>query len=195
MTIVIALGLYYLAALLKNRILIAGSLLLALFLSLISLYRSNFVLLSRERFLDWNYGFSQLAEKIKTNPAPKLLIDDPKGISYIELLFFLKQTPEDYQPQTLQNRPHDYYRDAKWINTSSWSNIQIRPLFWKDDIYTYQMIISSPLGISEGQAKEHYLTKSFDIIGPGGEIIFNGYITNPLLKSSDDKAKLKKMIK
>jgi hypothetical protein len=95
----------------------------------------------------------------------------------------------------LQNRPHDYYRDAKWINTSSWSNIQIRPLFWKDDIYTYQMIISSPLGISEGQAKEHYLTKSFDIIGPGGEIIFNGYITNPLLKSSDDKAKLKKMIK
>jgi len=195
MTVIISFGIDRIFQFLKNNILKVALITLILCVSLTSLYRNLFVLLPGERFNDWNYGYSQLIEKIKTTPAPKILINDPKGTSYIELLFFLRQSPKDYQSQTLGNRPQNYYNDGVWVNTFSWSNIQVRPIIWKDDIYTYQLLVSSPLGISEDQAKEHYLTKAFDIIGPDRRIIFNGYLTNPLLKNSDDKAKLKKMLK
>lgn len=192
--VVISFGFEKILILLKNNILKSLLIFLTLFVSLISLYRSLFVLFPRERFDYWSYGFSQVAEKIKTNPAPQILINDPKGTSYIELLFFLGYSPESYQAKTIGNRPRNYYRDGEWINTFSWDNIQVRSISWKDDIYTYQLIITSPLGISAGQAEEHYLTKAFDIIGPDGVIAFSGYLTNPLLKNSDDKIKLKKQI-
>ena len=195
LTVMISLGIEQLLLLLKRNIFKAFFFLLILFFSLISLYRNLFVLFPRERFDYWNYGFSQVIERIKTTTAPKILINDPKGISYIELLFFLKYPPLDYQIQTIKNRPQNYYRDGKWINTFSWSNIQVRSLNWENDIYTYQMIITSPLGISKVQANEHYLDNTFDIIGPDKAVVFSGYLTNPMLKNSDDKVKLKEKAK
>lgn len=193
LVIIISLGIARVTEKLNKFVfLLIGGIVLCLSLGL--LYRSLFVLLPQERFDYWSYGFSQITEKIKANQAPKILLNDPKGTSYIELLFFLGYSPKDYQAETLRNKPRDYYRDGEWINTFSWDNIQVRSIVWKDDIYKYQLIISPPLGISAGQAEEQYMTKTFAIIGPNGAVAFNGYLTNPLLKNSGDKIKLKKLM-
>jgi len=191
LTIVIALGIYQITLFVKNRIIIISGALLVLLFSLISLYRSNFVLLPNERFLIWKYGFNELAANLAKYKNEKILIDDPKGNAYIELLFFLKYDPKDYQKTISPQIISEYYRNIDYDRTSSFGNIQIRTIIWKKDIYENQMIVGGPIAISEDQAREHFLAKIFTVNDPEGKAIFNGFRTNPELKIEDDLRKLK----
>lgn len=192
LTIAIALGIYQIALFVKNRILIIGGGLLILILSLASLYRSNFILLPNERFSEWKYGFSQLAANLTQYKNEKILIDDPKGNAYIELLFFLKYDPKDYQKTISPKIISEYYRNVEYDRTSSFGNIQVRTIKWRQDVYEDQVIVATPLAISGDQAEEHFLEKVFTVSDPKSETIFNGFRTNPDLKIKDDLRKLKR---
>jgi hypothetical protein len=50
--------------------------------------------------------------------------------------------------------------------------------------------VATPLAVSADQAKEHFFTKAFAILGLDEKVIFNGYQTNPDLKREDDRKKL-----
>jgi len=146
------------------------------------LYRSAFILLPKQRFLSWSFGYSQIAEFLKSNSYPKVLINDEVGVSYIELLFFLKYPPSNFQREQNKINLTNYYLDKNWNTSISWGKYSVRPIFWKEDVYTSQLIIAKPVDLSELQAKEHFLTKTFVIMGPDGKAVYNGYLTNPEIK-------------
>jgi len=159
------------------------------FFSLLSLYRNAVVLLPRERFNNWSFGYEEMAEKIKTHP--KVLINDELGVSYIELLFFLKYPPEEYQGQQKINLK-DYYQLGQWNREIFWADISIRKIDFQKDVFVEQLIVAKPIDLSDSQAKEHFLAKSFVIMGLDDKILYNGYLTNPEQKKQDDFKKLQK---
>lgn len=171
------------------KIIILAALLLFSFLTL---YRSLFRLLPYEKYLDWNFGYSQLVENLNKFSSVKVLFDDPIGDNYAEFLFFEKYSPSQFQKEQNQVNPAEYYSIADWKNTFVFDRYSIRPIFWEQDVYTKQLIVATPLAISESQAQEHFFTKAFAIIAPDGETVFNGYLTNPELKRLDNEKKLKK---
>ncbi len=194
LVMVISLGIQKLLSLWGKRFWFLALALAIVSLSLADLWRNNFILLPNERFGDWSYGYSALAEELKKGSDEKVMIDDPIGTSYVEILFFLRYPPVKFQKEQLAADLKNYYQIQNWPGTLAWDRFTIGALNWKRDIYTDQLIVAKPLAISESQAKEHFLTKAFAIIGPDGATIFNGYLTHPDLKRQDDerKARLKK---
>lgn len=151
-------------------------------ISLIMIWRSYFILLPAERAIAWNYGFKQLSQFISQNPDSKFLIDQSRGKpSYIELAFFLKTNPKLLQDNNLKIR-EDYYNLNQFNPEYKFENIEIKTIDWSKDIYTKQILVGDELAISESQAKEHFLTKVFQISDPRGYPIFLGFSTNPLKK-------------
>lgn len=189
LTIFISLGITKTMVKIKRRYFILGAI-IVLVGSLCFLWRSLFVLLPNERFTAWKYGYAELVQKINKGNYPKILIDDTVGTSYTEILFFNKFDPSSLQRERKIDLAK-YYQLTQWEGRQSWSNYQTRPLFWKNDVFEEQLIVATPLAISEDQVKEHFLTKAFDIIGPDGKIIFNAYSTSPELKRLDDEKKSK----
>lgn len=155
-----------------------------------NLYRCVFVLFPNERFSNWSFGYSQISKFLQANLYPKVLFNDGIGVSYIELLFFLNYSPLVFQKEHSQINLADYYNIKEWNRNVNWGKYSVRPINWKEDIYTTQLIIAKPVDLSDNQAKEHFLTKTFVIMGPDGKVVFNGYLTNPKLKIQDDERKL-----
>jgi 4-amino-4-deoxy-L-arabinose transferase-like glycosyltransferase len=189
--LIISLGLEKLFFLFKKKIIFLCLAFLIIGASLFNLWRNVFVLLPNERFNAWSHGYSQLAEEISKESSPKVLINDWLGTSYIEVLFFQNYSPAKYQKERPPVDLKNYYQIKDWDGASSWGRFEVRPIFWKKDVYTEELIVAGPISISEGQAKEHFFAKAFAIIGPDGETIFNGYLTNPALKKADDERKLR----
>lgn len=154
---------------------------LFLILSFLILWRSYFVLFPKERALDWGYGTYQLAQEIGRDYNTKFVIDQSrKKPLYIQLLFFLKFPPGEYQ-KTL-NKSERYYFDTQFNQNVSFGNIEFREVKWERDVYQEQIIVGDELTVSESQAKEHYLTKIFEIRDPIDRIVYLGYKTNPKQK-------------
>jgi len=189
LTVLISFGLVKTMAKINKLFSVAGGGII-LIVSIGLLWRSLFVLLPNERFSAWKYGYEELAQKINKGSSPKILIDDTIGTSYTEILFFNKFDPSKLQRERKIDLTK-YYQLTEWEGKQSFGNYQARPLFWKNDVFEEQLIIAAPLAVSENQAKEHFFTKAFDIIGPDSKIIFNAYLTNPQLKRLDDERKLR----
>ena len=152
--------------------------------SLLLLWRSYFILTPKERAKVWAYGFSQLAEQIKTHPNEKFLIDQSERIraqnpAYIQLVFHLKLPPEELQKGVDQSIKENYYTDPKFDQEYNFANIEIRPIYWEKDIYKEQILVGDEISISTKQVQEHSLTKIFEIRDPIDQIIFQGFKTNP----------------
>jgi len=151
--------------------------------SALQLYRSYFILLPHERAVAWSYGFDKLAKEIKDRPDEQFLIDQSRiKPAYIELAFFLKLDPAIIQTSVDPEITNHYYENVVFDNSYSFAQITTRNIVWEKDIYQEQIIVGDNLTVSENQAKEHFLTKVFEIKDPVGEIIFVGYKTNPKLK-------------
>lgn len=160
-------------------------------ISFLQLCRGLFWLLPYEKYLDWNYGYSALVENINKFPDLEVLFNDTVGDNYPEFLFFQRYPPAVFQKEQNKINLAKYYEESGWISTFHFGRIKVMPLIWKRDVYTKQLIVATPLAISEDQAEEHFLSKAFAIIGPDGKEVFNGYLTNPELKMKDDERKLK----
>ena len=63
-------------------------------------------------------------------------------------------------------------------------NIDIRPIDWKKDAYQQEILVSDPLGISDSQAKEHFLDKIGEIGDINDQPVLKIYPTNPTAKIS-----------
>ena len=158
--------------------------------SLISLWRSYFVLLPRERAKVWGYGFDQLVKEIETRPSDTFLIDQSRiKPVYIELAFFLRYPPQKFQEAVNQTIKNNYYGNTVFSDKYNFANIETGTLNWEKDIYRNLIIVGDELAISSQQAEEHYLTQVFEIKDPIGYVIFKAYKTNPLLKCASEKIK------
>ena len=147
--------------------------------SLLTLWRSYFVLFPSERATFWNHGHRQLAQIIRQYPDTPIIIDNQKP-SYITLAFFLQTPPSKFQKQNFI--VSNYYHQTKFDQTRQIDNIEFRSIHWKTDIYKEQILIGSQLAISPDQATEHCLEPIFTIKNPQNKISFQGYKTNPTQK-------------
>lgn len=181
LSIVIGLGVDYFLQ--KNLILFGFASLGLLIVSLVLLWRSYFVLLPTERANYWGYGIDKLSEIIAEEKEEHFLIDKSRMKPiYINLAFYLKYPPEKFQTETDRGIKDKYYANTDYYDERNFSNIEIRTIDWSEDIYKNQILVGDSLSISENQAREHKLTKVFDIKDPLNETIFVGYKTNPDVK-------------
>ncbi|HUV71503.1 MAG TPA: phospholipid carrier-dependent glycosyltransferase [Clostridia bacterium] len=150
-------------------------------LSIAYLVRSIFFLLPEERYFEWNYGYEELAEELKEFPGAKVLIDDPVGVSYIQMLFFNQYPPAKVQEEFNFDLSR-YYQMGDWKNQSKVGDFEARPLVWGKDNLEKDILVARVVGISPAQIKIHSLTELFAIIGPDRKIIFNAFITNRGIK-------------
>ena len=152
-------------------------------LSGIFFWRSYFVLLPYERARIWGYGYDKLAEEIKVKRDMEFLIDTARlKPPYVELAFFLKYPPAKLQSVVDPEVKDNYYTNTKFDNHYKFANLETRNIEWERDIYKEQILVGDEFAISPSQAKEHFLTKVFEIRDPVGEIVFVGYKTSPTLK-------------
>lgn len=174
-SIVIGLGL---EKLLRFRILIFSLLLI----SIVALYRSNFVLLPNLRAADWVYGYEKMAKIIKEDyPNSKIVFNDPRGVYYIELLYFLGYPPATYQAENIAAPLPNYYNNIVFDPHHKFGNVESRPIDWGLDPVTNEIIITGPLGVSVAQEKDHFLDTAFTIYAPDGQLLYTGYQTQPQL--------------
>lgn len=152
-------------------------------LSAVFFWRSYFVLLPHERAKIWGYGYEELAKQIKAKPEQEFMIDTSRlKPPYIELAFFLKYPPAKLQLAVDPTIKDNYYTNTKFDNHYKFANLESRGIDWEEDIYKEQVLVGDEFAISALQAKEHFLTKVFEIKDPVGEIVFVGYKTNPTQK-------------
>ncbi|MDO8611037.1 MAG: hypothetical protein Q7R95_10960, partial [bacterium] len=152
--ILIALGANKILKYVSRKTKIILVILFALF-SLVMLWRSYFILFPVEREQAWGGGFEQLSNYIKNNPSKHFVVDSSRGVPYANVYFYLKYKP---------------------------NNVEFRPINWRNDICVEQVLVGDNLAISLEQINEHYLSKVFEQKGMMGNILWQGYVTNPKLK-------------
>ena len=180
--LVIMLGIDYLISEFHSKVWIP-TLAILIFISLLFLWRSYFVLFANERAKIWGYGFDHLATHIKSNPDAHFLIDQGRmKPAYIHLAFYLKMNPEIIQNAVGQSIKDNYYNEMEFNPNYKLANFETRPIDWEKDIYQEQILVGDELAVSESQAKEHFLTKVFEIKDPLDFLVFQGYQTNPVEK-------------
>jgi hypothetical protein len=158
--------------------------------SLILLWRSYFVFFPIEKAKYFAYGYVELAEFIRNNPDSHFVVDRARlPIPYIELAFFLKVPPEEFQNSVDPTIRENYYDNPPFDQNFKFANIETRNIVWEKDIYQEQILIGDSLTVSSEQAKEHYLEKVLEIKDPLEEVVFVGYKTNPTLKCKFERIK------
>lgn len=179
LTIVIAIGIIKIMAVL-NRKLKTLMILVILLLSLSSLYSSYFVLLNFERSDIYGYPYQKFVELSANFPDNHFLLDSQeKSPTYIWIAFYKKFNPKKIQEISAPRINNNYYGDIPFNGRYLLDNIEIRPIYWEDDIYKDQILVGTTLAISQKQAEGHRLTKVFQISDYSGKAYLVGYQTNP----------------
>lgn len=148
--------------------------------SLVLLWRGYFVLLPFERAKIWNYGFSQLQSELANYSDQTIVIDQSRTIPiYEEMLFFGKFDPQTYQQSQSRAIVDNYYSDLNFDLSRKFANLEIRPIYWKGDICRKLILVGDDLAVSDQQAKEHNLSKLFEVYNPNRELVFRAWQTHP----------------
>lgn len=155
--------------------------------SLLRVYFSFFVINDYFRYKHWNYGARELVERIAEYPQLPVVLDNSRDELYIEVLFFLKHDPGEYQQDNFEVSPDEYYVNMSRNINKNIGNISTRGIVWSEDIYIDQLLVGDYLAISEDQIKEHCLEKKFEIRGPDRALLYVGVHTNPEKKRLMDK--------
>lgn len=175
---IITLGVNEIREIIKKRAFMVIGVLI-LIISGIFFWRSYFIFLPNERAYVWQYGFDRLATEIKSRPEFRFVIDQARlKPSYINLAFYLKYSPEEFQKSVDQNVKLNYYSIASFNNSYNFGQIETRNIDWKTDPLKKQILVGDEYSISDAQAKEHNLTKIFEIRDPSNRIIFEGFETH-----------------
>ncbi len=172
LSIIIGIGLDEITNKLKPIFTVSIVFLLTIY-SLITFYSSYFVLLPKERFEAWNYGYDQIANYIEQNPGEKLLIDNTRNPrSYVLLLYYLNYPPNIYQKEVNSFYRDNYYEAPPPATEYNFGNVTVGQIDWKKNQPRGLVVIGDQLSISVSQAKEHSLTKVSEVKGPTGEVLF-----------------------
>ncbi len=153
---------------------------LIIIFSLLLLWRCVFVTLPNERAKYWMSGLENLSQIIKNNPHETFIIDQTRiKPVYANLAFFLHYNPAIFQKEIDPTIKENYYYRTDFDPHLKFANIDPRPVNWEEDPLKSGILVGDEYTISESQAKEHHLTKVFEITDPQGNVIFKGYETNP----------------
>lgn len=155
-------------------------LLILLFVSLGTLYSTYFILLPNERSEVYGYPYQEFTKLALNSPFTHFVLDSEISFpTYIWIAFYSKFDPRKIQDISETRIGENYYIGLQFDGKYLLDNIEIRPIYWIDDIYKDQMLVGTTLSISQKQAKEHKLTKIFEIANYSGEIYLIGYKTHP----------------
>lgn len=152
------------------------------------IYLSVFKFNDYFRAQSWETGIKEMVAKISQEKLP-IMIDNSRGEIYSQVLFFTKANPKEYQENNFEVSNENYYIDMNRNKTKKIKNITIKGFNWKEDISQEQVLVGDELSINEVQAKEHCLTKIFEIKGLDNKVLFNGFKTNPQLKEIEGNRK------
>lgn len=163
-----------------NRKFQLGIIFVLLLYSLIMLYSSYFILFQYERSGIYGYPYQKLIELIVQYPKSNLVLDsDDTFPTYIWIAFYQKFDPNKLQEISSPRIGKNYYSGMPFNGRYRLDNIEIRPIYWEDDIYKDQILVGTPISISQKQAEEHMLTKVFEIPDYSGKLYLTGYQTHP----------------
>lgn len=151
-----------------------------MFVSIIMLWRSYFILLPAERAAVWGYGYKEMTDFISKNPEKKFIVEQTSGKpAYANLAFYRKTDPVILQNSMDPLIRNNYYNLNKFNPDLKFENIETRTIVWQEDIYKDQILVGDELAISKKQAEEHSLKEVFRIKDPRGYPLFIGYQTSP----------------
>jgi ribosomal protein S6 len=143
--------------------------------------------LPKERDRAWGYGVKELSEELQKNSDAHYIIDESRTKNlYINIAFFMKYPPSDFQKANISKVSGGYYHTLDFDPYYKFANLETRKINWQEDIYRKQILVGDEYAVSEKQASEHFLTKVFEIKDYFEVIIFRGYETNPVLKCKSD---------
>ncbi len=146
-------------------------------------WRSFFVLLPGERGVYWGSQYVDLAKIISTSPDTKFVVDQGRlKIAYATLAYLVKVDPGEFQSTMATSVRQNYYFSTDYHPDYHFANIQLRSINWEEDVYGDLTLVGDTLSISDAQAKEHFLVKQFEITDSLGNVLLQGYSTNPKLK-------------
>lgn len=155
---------------------------LAAVFAAVELY-SNMVLLKHEGSVSWGYQYAALANFVKNTTTKPVVIDNARSSPiYIWLALYNRYDPRKFQAQYNSDWLKNYYNHVQFSLDKTMDNVQIRPIYWEKDILVDQILISDSLGISESQAKEHFLSLVKTIPDINGQPVLFVYQTHPELK-------------
>lgn len=155
------------------------SFLVVLFLSLYSLYSSYFILLPHERSSEYGYQYQELSKILREYEDQNIVINTEKDFpTYIMLAFYKKYDPQKMQEQSTPRISGAYYTNTSFYSNYTLDNWEIRPIFWSDASLK-QILVGSPVAISDKQVKDHRLKLLFTIKDLSGNIALRGFSTNP----------------
>ncbi|RJR29100.1 hypothetical protein C4564_03580 [Candidatus Microgenomates bacterium] len=155
-------------------------------MSVVSLWRSYFVLFPVERAEVWGYGYKQIADYAVSHSSQEMIVDTSRvKPPYILFAFYMKFPPQEFQE--LNRYKGNYYSlDTMFSNKYKFANIETRIINWEEDVYRQQVLVGDVLAISAQQATEHKLTKVLEVVSPSKNILFVGYETNPQAKCESE---------
>lgn len=186
-TLVITLGLSEIFNKLAKKLFKYSLGLILLFISLLSLYISYFVLLNKERGV-FDYAYTKVLDKTEEFPDKKFIVDSSRQLGAgIRYAFYKKYNPHELQQKLGANIANNYYSNFEIEESYDLGNIESKAIEWENDIYKDQILIGDNLAISEGQIKEHKLGQVFTISDRSGKVVLWGYLTHPKDKCLSEK--------
>lgn len=152
---------------------------------LFSLWSSYFGRFKYERAEHFGASSIALMDELNKYQNSEILINPSDLGVGLRLAYLLKYDPGEIQKELKPAIKQGYYSQEVIDENLRMGNIQVRPIFWEDDIYKRQLIVGDLLAISFSQATEHKLRKQFEIKGMDGEIRWVGYLTDPESKCQE----------
>ncbi len=184
-TIIISLGLGSLLSYINKPFIRMATLIVIFSISLFQLYLHYFIFLPNERSDNYSYPYIKLTEEIRKYPDKHFVIDTGReSQSYIIFALYWKYNPKFLQKQTQFDVKEDYYSDTSFTGERIIDNLEIRPIYWKKDIYIDQVLVGDTLAISGEQANEHKLKLLFEIKNLNNKVMLRGFQTNPTIRNS-----------
>lgn len=148
--------------------------------SILKLYSSVIILNEHYRGEEWDYGWQEAANVIKTlGKDAQIVVDNSRNEPYIQLAFFLKEDPSTFQKDNFEVTPNEYYTNMNRNKDKKVLNIATHPIDWQHDLNENRYLIGDELAISLQQIKEHNLTLIKQIDFPDGNVALRIVETNP----------------
>lgn len=150
--------------------------------SLLSLYSCYFILLNSERVNVYKFQYQEFSKLSNSLKNKQIVLDSfpgRSGSNYILIAFYKKYDPLKMQQQTIYRVKDQYYTNTNFDGQYVFDNIEIRPIYWKRDIFKDQILVGDSLTFSDKQIKEYQLEQIFQIKDNLNNVLLAGYKTNP----------------
>jgi len=176
-TICISIGIIYFYKFIKNKKLFMFTFYLSavalIIYSLLKLYSSVIILNEYYRARDWNYGWEEVVKALDSlDPKVPVIIDIARNEPYIQILFFKKFDPIQYQNENFEVSNSDYYSNMNRLDVRKIGNITTKHINWETDLNQEAYLVGDELAISDDQIKSHNLELIDEILYPDGSVAY-----------------------